>query len=73
MAGGLRRHAHPGAQHGLHVLGARRLHDRGGALLDGQVPGQARFVPAGIARQQHADVSSKVMPPPGSSAQGARS
>ena len=54
VAGGLRSHAQAGAQHGLHVLGARRLHDRGGALVDGEVPGPARLVPAGVVGQHHA-------------------
>jgi hypothetical protein len=54
VAGGLRSHAQAGAQHGLYVLGAGRLHDRGGALVDGQVPGPPRLVPAGVGGQHDA-------------------
>ena len=54
MAGALPGHrvAHAAREpHRLdHVVGAVGDHDRGRLLVDGQVPGQAGLVPAGVAR-----------------------
>ena len=57
VAGALQRDAHPGATgevHGrLHVRRVLRVHDGGRMLVDGEVPGHARGIPAVVGGGGH--------------------